>query len=407
MDRFVGSFKWAACLVLTVLFIAFPLTGYCKDKILIGNAISLSGPYAPGAASTQIPPYDMWVKEINEQGGLYVKEYDKKLPIELIRYDDKSDIGTMVKLAEKLILEDKVDLMFPPWGTAMNFAAAKLATKYKYPMLGVTVDSLKLAAMAPQIPYFFIPYTQPPVKMRSLVAFLKELGVKTAVIIHNADLHGIEYAGYTAPLIKKAGIKVLLNEGYPLGAKDLSPLLKKVKALNPDAFLGFSYPDETWLITRQSIEIAFNPKLFALSIGPFFYSYRDSFGANVIQGVMGMSGAWSPKEPFPGAKEFWDRMVQFVGGEKNADMGTAIGWAALQCLQQAIEKAGTLKGPAIRKVLATDTFSTVCGPVKFVNQINENSPGEVFQWQNGKIEVVASIEGHRTAQPIYPKPPWP
>jgi branched-chain amino acid transport system substrate-binding protein len=407
MDRFVGSFKWAACLVLAVLFIAFPLTGYSKDKILIGNAISLSGPYAPGAASTQIPPYDMWVKEINEQGGLYVKEYDKKLPIELIRYDDKSDIGTMVKLVEKLILEDKVDLMFPPWGTAMNFAAAKLATKYKYPMLGVTVDSLKLAKMAPEIPYFFIPYAQPPVKMRSLVAFLKELGVKTAVIIHNADLHGIEYAGYTAPLIKKAGIKLLLNEGYPLGAKDLSPLLKKVKALNPDAFLGFSYPDETWLITRQSMEIGFNPKLFALSIGTFFYSYRDSFGANVIQGVMGMSGAWSPKQPFPGAKEFWDRMVKFVGGESKADMGTAGGWQALQVLQQAIEKAGTLDRPTIRSVLATDTFMTVEGPVKFKNQINEYSPGEIFQWQNGQIEVVGSIQGHRTAKAIYPKPPWP
>jgi branched-chain amino acid transport system substrate-binding protein len=394
-------------LALTSLFIAFPLTGHAKDKIVIGNAISLSGPYAPGAASTQIPPYDMWIKEINEQGGLYVKEYGKKLPIKLIRYDDKSDIGTMVKLVEKLILEDKVDLMFPPWGTAMNFAAAKLATKYKYPMLGVTVDSLKLAKMASQIPYYFIPYQQPQVKIPSLILMLKKLGVKTAVIIHNNDLHGIEYSGYTAPRIKKAGIKLLLNEGYPLGAKDLSPLLKKVKALKPDAFLGFSYPEEVWLITRQSIEIGFNPKLFALSIGPFFYSYRDSFGANVIQGVMGMSGAWSPKQPFPGAKEFWERMVKFVGGEKNADMGTSIGWAALECLQQAIEKAGTLDRPTIRKVLATNTFPTICGPIKFVNQINQFSSGEVFQWQNGQIEVVQSIEGYNTAQPIYPKPPWP
>jgi branched-chain amino acid transport system substrate-binding protein len=407
MNRFVRSFKWAACLVLTVLFIAFPLTGYSKDKILIGNAISLSGPYAQGALSTQIVPYDMWVQEINAQGGLYVKEYGKKLPIEVIRYDDKSDIGTMVKLVEKLILEDKVDLMFPPWSTAMNFAAAKLSTKYKYPMLGVTVDSLKLAKMAPEIPYFFIPYNQPPVKMRSLVAFLKKLGVKTAVIIHNADLHGIEYAGYTAPLIKKAGIKLLLNEGYPLGAKDLSPLLKKVKALNPDAFLGFSYPDETWLITRQSKEIAFNPKLFGLSIGTFMYPYRETFGANGVEGVMGISGAWSPNQGFPGAKEFWDRECKFVGGEKNADMGTCYGWAALQVLQQAIEKVGTLNREKIRKELATDTFSTVIGPVKFVNQVNENSPGEVFQWQNGQIEVVASIQGHPTTKAIYPKPPWP
>jgi hypothetical protein len=48
-----------------------------KDKILIGNAIALSGPYAPGAITTQIAPYDMWAKEVNAKGGIYVKKYGK------------------------------------------------------------------------------------------------------------------------------------------------------------------------------------------------------------------------------------------------------------------------------------------------------------------------------------------
>lgn len=99
-----------------MVFLILPSTGYSqsKDKIRIGNAISLSGPYAPGAITTQIAPYDMWVKEVNAKGGIFVKEYGKKLPIEIIRYDDKSDIGTSVKLVEKLILDDKVDLLLPP-----------------------------------------------------------------------------------------------------------------------------------------------------------------------------------------------------------------------------------------------------------------------------------------------------
>ena len=65
-----------------------------KDKIVIGNAISLSGPYATGAQITQIAPYDMWVKEVNAKGGIYVKKYGKKLPVEILRYDDKSDCCT-------------------------------------------------------------------------------------------------------------------------------------------------------------------------------------------------------------------------------------------------------------------------------------------------------------------------
>ena len=87
---------------------------------------------------TQIPNYKMWVEEVNAKGGIYVKEYGKKLPVELIIYDDKSDVGTMVKLVEKLILQDKVDLLLPPWGTAMHFAIAPVATKYGYPVIGPT-----------------------------------------------------------------------------------------------------------------------------------------------------------------------------------------------------------------------------------------------------------------------------
>jgi branched-chain amino acid transport system substrate-binding protein len=405
MDKLVRSFRWTACLALTVLFIAFPLTGYSKDKIRIGNAISMSGPYAPGAITTQTNPYDMWVKEVNAQGGIYVKEYGKKLPVEMIRYDDKSDIGTVVKLVEKLILDDKVDLLLPPWSTAMNFAIAPIITKYKYPVLGVTVDSMKLKEMAPSIPYFFIVLNQPPVKADAIVPLCKELGVKTAAVIHHTDLHGIEFAGYVTPQLSVNGIDVIMYKSYPLGAKDLSPLLKKVKSENPDAFFAFSYPPETFLLTQQAKAVEFNPKLFYTSIGTAFAAYRDTFGANVVEGVMG-TGAWNPKVPYPGAKEFWERMVQFAGAGKVDWYGNAFCYSSVQILQQAIEKAGTLDRKEIRKVLATSTFPTVIGPVKFVNQINVQSPGEVGQWQNGAFEIVASKE-HRTAKPIYPKPPWP
>jgi len=53
------NIRWFFCVLLTVLFLAFPLSGFCKDKIVIGTAISLSGPYAPGAAMTQIPNYHL------------------------------------------------------------------------------------------------------------------------------------------------------------------------------------------------------------------------------------------------------------------------------------------------------------------------------------------------------------
>ena len=45
-------------------------------------------------------------------------------PVEFVSIDDRSEIETAVRYYEKLMGEDKVDLILPPWGTAMNFAVA-------------------------------------------------------------------------------------------------------------------------------------------------------------------------------------------------------------------------------------------------------------------------------------------
>ena len=142
-----------------------------------------------------------------------------------------------------------------------------------------------------------------------------------------------------------------------------------------------------------------------MSIGTAFAAFKETYGANTIEGIMG-TGAWNPKVPYSGAKEFWERMVQFAGAGKVDWYGNAFCYSSVQVLEQAIEKAGTLDRRKIRDVIASSTFDTVIGPVKYVDQINVQSPGEVGQWQNGAFEIVAAKE-KRTAKPIYPKPPWP
>ena len=130
------DFKFTLFLVLLAVFITSPPVALAKDKIVIGQAVSLSGPLAVGNQVASSPYYDLWVKDVNAEGGIYVKEYGKKLPVELLIYDDKSDTGTMTRLLEKLILEDKVDFILPPWGTAKLFAAAPIANKHEYILIG-------------------------------------------------------------------------------------------------------------------------------------------------------------------------------------------------------------------------------------------------------------------------------
>ena len=44
-------------------------------------------------------------------------------------------------------------------------------------------------------------------------------------------------------------------------------MLKDAKAANVDAFLGFVYPDEAFLVTGQAMEVGFSPKAFFLTVG--------------------------------------------------------------------------------------------------------------------------------------------
>ena len=373
------------------------------DKILFGNPIALSGMSSAGAMMSQIRAYDMWVEEVNAKGGIYVKEYGKKIPVKIIRYDDKSDVGTSVKLTEKLILNDKVHFILPPWGTAFHFAIAPVITKYKYPVIGITVSSMKLKELAPKVPYMFILLNQPDEQGQALVDLCKELGVKSAAVIHHTDLHGIECAGAVLPQLAVSGVDVALYKTYPLGAKDLSPLLKKVKAANVDALIAFSYPPGTFLMTGQMMAIGLNPKLFYTTVGVAFPTYRDKFGAKTVEGIMG-AGVWNPKLPYPGVKEWYDRYVKRWGVEPDR-WGTAGGYATVQIMQKAIEATGSLDRIKIRNYIANTKFDTTLGPVKFKNQFNISYPGHVGQWQDG--EFLVANKATRQAKPIYPKPAWP
>jgi len=377
-----------------------------KDKIIIGAARPLSGPLAFFEANAFGPIYKMWVDEVNARGGIYVKEYNKKLPVKMLVYDDKSDMGTMTRLLDKLILQDKVDFVFPPASTAFLFAAGAVANRHGYILLGAEGGATTIRDMLPGMPYFFPILSFSDHQMPVLADLYKELGVKTAAIMFIEDLHGIEYSGVATREFGKRGIKVVMVKSTPPDIKDVSPILKEAQKLNADAFCAFTYPDIGFLTTGTAQAIGYNPKAILLGPGGNFEVYKKIFGADVIEGVMG-EGAWNTKSS-PASKDFYERFTARNSPDILDWWGHNLYWAGLQIFEQAIEKAGTLNQKKIRDVLANEKFNTILGETWFDNQILSGKchTGEIGQWQNGIFEVV-DPGPKRTAAPVYPKPPWP
>jgi branched-chain amino acid transport system substrate-binding protein len=377
---------------------AAPVASYAQaDKpVRIGYTMSRTGPYAPGAQVSQEPNYLLWAEQVNAAGGLSVKGQKRK--VELVGYDDRSEIETAVRTYEKLMGSDKVDLILPPWGSAMNFAIAPLANRYGYPFLAPTALSRKLIDM--QLPYFFSLLQQPDKMMGALADMLTANGVKTVAVVYMDDLFGIENMASLRLALKDKNIQIVESKSYPLGVKDLSPVLKSIKTLNPDAFIGITYPPDTILASTQAREIEFNPKFFYASVGTAFPLYKQRIGANA-EGVLGM-GSWNTKVS-PGAKAYFDAHTAQMKKEPDR-WASGHAWAGLQILQQAVEKVG-LDRKALREHIAGNEFDTILGKIRFQRGENVSIPGTVGQWQGGEFEVVWP-PARATAKLVAAKPAW-
>ena len=405
MKKLILSVLLVLCAV-CVVFSTSAVFAAQKQKIVFGQALSLSGRLSMAAGFLEVPAIKLWLQEVNAKGGIFVKEYGKKLPVELIRYDDKSDVETMLKLVKKLVTEDHVDFLFPPYSSAMHFAMVPLANKYKQPLVTWTVASEQLLEMAPKFPYVFHVSPPPSAHMEIGKDLYVELGVKSAALIYIQDLAGIEYSGALKSRLEKAGIDVPIYESYPFTATDLSPLLKKIKAANLDALIAITYPPDALMITEQSMVIDLNPKLFCLGIGGAMPVFLNKFGASKVEGIMAFGG-WNPKSS-PEAQEYYEKFKALNKIEPDY-WSASYGYATYQIYEQAIEKAGSLNRDKVRDVLATSTFThTAAGniAIKFEGQMNYTMASYYGQWQNNVFEAIAPKKT-RTKNPIYPKPAWP
>jgi branched-chain amino acid transport system substrate-binding protein len=374
-----------------------------QDKIKIGYAISKTGPNAGGASITQIPNYEMWVKDVNGKGGLLIG--GKRVPIEVVEYDDRSNSEEAVRAVERLVTQDKVDLLFPPWGTGLNLAVGPVFNKYGYPQLTFSAVTDRAPDLAKRWPNSFWLLGTSKQYVDALATLLKKMRDEGKIgpnvaMISIADGFGIDLSQAARKSFTDAGFKLAYDKSYPIGTQDLSPLIGEAQRSGADTFVAFSYPPDTMALTEQSKVASYAPKVMFLGVGVGFPMYPQRFGANA-EGIMSLGG-WSK-----------DNASTAAYAKKHEDMfkrgpdrwGSQIGYSSLQMLEQAIERVGKIDRPAIIKELQTGTFDTVLGKVKLVDNQMIDNYWLIGQWQDGFFVGVAPQRAG-VGTPIVPKAPW-
>jgi len=365
--------------------------------IRIGASLSLTGAYArPG--NYQHEGYTLCAKRLNDQGGLLGRK------VELVIYDDQSAPATGVRLYEKLITEDKVDVVIGPYSSSITEAVANVTEKYKKVMVTPLADTTSIFRRPPgqKRNYIFMIISPAEVYLEGLIDLAGKRGLRTVAIINGDTLFARASAQGVAELAKKRSMQVVFQEGYPKGNQDFAALLTKLKAANPDVLAAATNPDDAVAITRQLRELNINPKMYGVTVGgdlPEFYDLLKQT-AEYIYGAT----QWEPTLPYPGQREFLDAYKKEFG--RDPVYHSAAGYAGCQIHAEAVRRAGSPNADRVREQLLRMELRTGFGDYK-VDQDGFQVAHKMalFQWQDGR-RVTVWPEDLAVAKPRYPTPTW-
>jgi ABC-type branched-subunit amino acid transport system substrate-binding protein len=123
---------FAVALVAALAWVVAPVAE-AQPPIRIGASLAQTGVTAL-LGQNQLRGYQLCVNHMNDKGGVLGRK------LELVLYDDGSDPATAVRLYEKLITQDKVDLVLGPYGSPISEAVAGVTEKHKKEFPGAEIN---------------------------------------------------------------------------------------------------------------------------------------------------------------------------------------------------------------------------------------------------------------------------
>jgi branched-chain amino acid transport system substrate-binding protein len=366
-----------------------------NNEVIFGGAISQTGRYAE-PAGRQVNSIKLWVDDVNARGGLL----GHKVVVRLL--DDKSDTQTAIKLYEKLITEDKVDLLLAPYSSGITEAVANVNERHKMPFVAYGAASTPIWEKGRKYIFNIVDIAEN--YQKGAVHLAKAIGVKKAAIIGEDSLFPRQSAIGAKQWAKQLGIEIVVEENYPLKQTDFTALLQKIRANGAEAIFSNSYFADSAAQLRQLREQNINLKLFSSTIGPGLPNFPEQMGTTA-EYVLGYS-QWEPVPHIlkhPGMKEFIDTYEKRFKEKPNYHAGGAYG--ALQVTEAAIKKAGSFDNDKVRDAMASLEVHTVFGKFKVDAKGMNNHEGLTFQILKGERRIVFPEKWAETKAEL-PMPEW-
>jgi branched-chain amino acid transport system substrate-binding protein len=205
----------------------------------LGNTLHAAEPFKIGMILPMTGPFASTGIQIVAAAKLYMAQNGDTVAgrkIELIVKDDTSAPDVTKRLAQELVVNDKVSVLAGFGLTPLALAAAPIATQAKTPEVVMAAATSSITQASPYIIRTSFTLPQAAVAMGDWAA---KNGIKKAVTLVSDFAPGIDAEKYFKDRMLFNGAQVLETIRVPMRNPDFAPFLQKVRDLKPDALYVF------------------------------------------------------------------------------------------------------------------------------------------------------------------------
>lgn len=345
--------------------LTIPAAAQSAAPIKVGFSMALSGGLAGGGKAALLS-YQIWAEDVNARGGLLGRK------VELVYYDDQTNPSAVPSIYTKLLDIDKVDLLLSGYGAVPTAAAMPIVMQRK--KLFLSLFALAANDEFKYDRYFQLQPNGPQAKYKLSKGFFETAAAMNpkpqTVALVGADAeypkHALDGARENA---KKAGIKIVYDRTYPPAQVDFAPIVRSIKATNPDLLFMVTYPPDSVGMITSIHEIGFSARLVGGGmIGLQFAAIKQKLGPMLNNIVCYDLYVPEPTMKFPGIEEFLKRYRERAAQAGVDPIGIYIppfAYSEVQILEQAVKATGSLDDKKLADYIRGSTFKTVVGDIKF------------------------------------------
>ncbi|MBW1765572.1 MAG: ABC transporter substrate-binding protein [Deltaproteobacteria bacterium] len=359
-----------------------------RDHILIGFPTPATGVLADFGESTAWA-HKRALKEINKNGGIFIKDLGKKLPVKVKLVDTESDPTKTAELTARLIMKEKVDLMVVLHTPMIVNPTSAICEKFQVPCIAsdCPVDSWLHGGPYKWAYNFFWEVDQATDVHTGMWNLQEGKTNKIVGCLWPNDPDGVD-AVKTHPLkFDKFGYKLVDVGRFPLGSPDFTSFISTWKKENVEILTGI-IPVPDWIhCWRQCHQQGFIPKIVTMGKATLFPGAMMALGPDLAHGLTS-DVWWSPHHPFKSSltgescRDLADAWTKDTGKYWTQPLG--FDYAVFEVAAAALKRASSLDKAKIRDAIAKTDLETVAGPIKYNERHFSRTPMCGGQWQKGK-----------------------